>query len=86
MNQTFVSDAPECAESPDWSCRAKPEAMHDEASVFDDERINNGELNCLRAKPVSRRETALNFAKVTAWLTCKFYRSEYTDAKGLRLK
>ena len=62
------------------------QAMHDEASVFDDERINNGELNCLRAKPVSLRETALNFDKATAWLTCKFYRSEYTDAKGLRLK
>ena len=62
------------------------QAMHDEASVFDDERINNGELNCLRANLVSLRETALNFAKVTAWLTCKFYRSEYTDAKGLRLK
>ena len=62
------------------------QAIHDEACVFDDERINNEELNYLKANLVSLRETALNFAKVTARLTCKFYRSEYTDAKGLRLK
>lgn len=62
------------------------QAMHDEACAFDDERTNTGEISCLKTHFASLRETALNFATVIAWLNCQCYRSEYTDAKGLRLK